>query len=256
MDSIIYLKKISAILPKPIKYVLLVVWRRWCAGIKWNEQMVSDIANYFKISKKDVKFLLSSSGRTGAFFWNYLKISGKEETFYNITPFYIFELAFWHMTRYQRIFRSKVIELSRGRVLDFGGGMGDLSLELAKRGLSVTYADVSGETFKFAKYLFSKYDLPVVMIDSSKESVGNNYDTIICIDVIEHLENQKETLDMLSDSLNSGGMLIITNLEVHHIDQEQYDNHPMHIPIQFDAKKYILDKGFKETKYPWTFVKK
>src|SRR5688572_13984992 len=132
---------------------------------------------------------MASAGKTNAFFWNYLKISGRQDSFYQMTPFYILELAVWHMTRYQRVFRSKIVQLSSGKVLDFGGGIGDLSLVLAQKGFSVTYADVSGETFSFAKYLFSKYSLPITMVDLSKEKIGSGYDTIICIDVIEHLEN-------------------------------------------------------------------
>lgn len=95
------------------------------------------------------------------------------------------------MIRYQRRSRSKITKLAKGKILDFGGGIGDLSLELAKKGFFVTYAEVTGETFKFTNYLFSRNNFPVKLINLSEEKIENYYDTIICLNVIEHITNQK-----------------------------------------------------------------
>ena len=62
------------------------------------------------------------------------KTEEEVEKFYEITPYYPFELAYWHMQRYQRKFRKEIVNLSFGEVLDYGAGIGDLCIELAKRG--------------------------------------------------------------------------------------------------------------------------
>lgn len=256
MDSIVFLKKVALRFPKPIRILLKYPWNKWCSMIKWDNEIVKYISDYFKVSEKEIKFLLKYGEKLDTFFWNYLKLKNSEEFFYKNTPFYIFELAFWHMTKYQRIFRSKIMEMSKGSILDFGGGIGDLSLAFYKKGFSVTYADVDGETFDFAQCLFLKNNVQVNVINLSEKKIENNYDTIICIDVIEHVPNQKEILDLFLTHLNQKGLLIITNIGFNEMDQEQHENHPMHIPFDFDAKKYLLDNGLVETKYPWAFVKK
>ena len=139
--------------------------------------------------------------------------------------------------------------------MDFGGGAGFLCFDLAKKGFDVDYADVDGQTLNFARHFFLKNKAAVKIINLSKDKIKSNYDTIICIDVIEHLENQKEVLNLFIKHINSNGVLIITNLDFNKIDQEQYDKHPMHIPMGFGAKKYLLNNGFRETKYPWMFIK-
>lgn len=255
LDIIIFLKNKVLKLPAPMRVVAQKIWRGWCGHVVWDYKMVDFIADYFKISKKETKFLLRSGGRLDAFFWHYLNSQGLQESFYKTTPFYIYDLAFWHMTKYQRMFRSKIMELAHGKILDYGGGIGDLSLALRQKGFSVTYGDVDGQTFNFAKSLFLKNNISVRMVNLLKENIGDNYDTIICIDVIEHIENQKEVLALLVSRLNINGILIITNLEFNAMDQDQHQNHPMHIPIIFDAKKYLLDNGLKATEYPWAFVR-
>ncbi|MEK7124170.1 MAG: methyltransferase domain-containing protein [Patescibacteria group bacterium] len=255
MDLIVFLKKTALKFPKPIRVFLKKPWRMFFDRVKWDREMIRLMADYFKIPEKEVNFLLKNGEKLDAFFWNYLELKNSRELFYKNTPFYIFELAFWHMKIYQKIFRSKILDLSHGRVLDFGGGIGDLSLALANKGYQVDYADVNGETLNFAKYLFSKSESNIKIIDLSKEKIKENYDTIICIDVIEHLNNQQETLGILSKHLNQNGRLIITALDLNITNQEQQRRHPMHIPFDFDAKKYLLDNGLIETKYPFLFVK-
>ncbi len=180
------------------------------------------------------------------------KTDEEKRHFYETTPFYIFELLWWHMTRYQKNFRVKVLELAQGSVLDFGGGPGDLSVALAKQGLKVTYADVEGRTFEFAKWLFQRNGVTIPMTNLSKEKVQGNYDTIICIDVIEHLPKAKEALKELALRLNSGGKLIVTNLVV---GDESLLNHPMHEKVNLDDPVFLSSIGLKKTDTSWLLTK-
>ncbi len=170
--------------------------------------------------------------------------------FYELTPFYVFDLAYWHMERRQKKFRDEVVEIASGDVLDYGGGIGDLCVKLAERGLNVTYGDVSGATFGFAQWLFEKRGYHIEAIDLEKENLSKQYDTIICIDVIEHLNRQEATLRRISGSLKKEGQLVITLL--HGYDHAGW---PMHLKIRFDGDELLKSLGLHKTDKKWLWVK-
>src|SRR3989344_5586466 len=116
-----------------------------------DKEVVSLLAEYSHLPAGEVKWLLTQGGRLNNDLWLMQNPITKEQKnhFYEVTPFYLFELFFWHMTYYQKNFRQKVLTIAHGKVLDFGGGVGDLSLALVKSGRQVDYADVSGNTFNF-----------------------------------------------------------------------------------------------------------
>jgi len=95
------------------------------------------------------------------------------EKFYQLNPFYAFSLSYWHMSRGQRNFRHSITSISGETVLDYGGGTGDLCIDLSKKNSGITseiiYADIYGETFKFAKYLFEKYECSNITALDAKE---------------------------------------------------------------------------------------
>jgi 2-polyprenyl-3-methyl-5-hydroxy-6-metoxy-1,4-benzoquinol methylase len=247
--------KIGKKLPKPIKKPLSWIYNKW--NNKWNlkidKDMVRDLAEYFNLDQKEILWLLQPGERLNADFWHILnpKTEKEIEEFYSINPFYIFELLFWHMKGYQRRFRSEIIKLAEGEILDFGGGIGDLSIELAKKGGNCDYADIYGKTFEFAKWLFQKKGCDIKMIDLSKDKLLKEYDTILCIDVIEHVTNPKIVLKDLANHLKINGRLIITNLNVLEVSEA----HPMHFKIDFDAEKYLNLLGLFKTKEPWLWIK-
>lgn len=73
--------------------------------------------------------------RINAELWKILNPKTEEEEiyYYQVNRFYSFGLALWHMRRGQRKFRRKVVSKAKGKVLDYGAGIGDLCIELAKK---------------------------------------------------------------------------------------------------------------------------
>lgn len=240
-------------IPQRIRRPLRALYHGLHLGVVWDKRMIADLSEYLDLGEKEVIFLLKQSKKLHAGLWNALNPKTKEEiiAFYSKTPFYIPQLSFWHMQRYQRALRRKIIGVSRGRILDYGGGTGDLSLELAKRGFDVTYADIGGETFRFADWLFTKYGVFVKRNDLFRESISGIYDTILCIDVIEHVEDPKGVLDTFTQHLSKGGFLVITNLAL----EGHSDVDPMHNPIHFDAEAYLISLGFKKHTSGWLWEK-
>ncbi len=242
--------KIGKKLPKFIKKPLSFIYDKW--NFKVDKGMVNNLAEYSNLGEKEVIWLLMSAERLNGDLWHILNPKTKEEIeqFYSTCPFYVFELAFWHMKRYQKQFREDVINLAKGNILDFGGGIGDLSIELTKKGFSCDYADVYGVIFEFARWLFRKQGCEIEMINLSKDNLSKKYDTIFCIDMIEHVIEQKQVLENLVTHLNPKGRLIITNLNATVLAR-----HPMHFPMKFDGEKYLGSLGLSKSERPWLWTK-
>ncbi|MGB2762528.1 MAG: methyltransferase domain-containing protein [Minisyncoccales bacterium] len=237
--------------PKSIQKVFAWLYHRWSLRVRLDKDIVKDLAEYFDLDQKKIIWMLKSGKRLNNDFWYLLNPKTEEEIkkFYEFTPYYIFDLTYWHMSRAQRNFRNNIIKLCEGDILDYGGGIGDLCLEFAKRGLNITYADIYGRTFEFAEWLFRKRGYEIETINLTKESLSKNYDTILCIDVIEHVSDPQKLLKDLTCHLNNNGKLIITNLNIQEI------KYPMHFKIGFNAENYLNSLGLFRTKEPWLWLK-
>lgn len=100
---------------------------------------------------------------------------------------------------------------SYAKILDVGCGNGVISRHLGKFGFNVTGIDVSDKTIDKATALntFSN----VKFIKKSAEELmatGEQYDAIICSEVLEHLDNPESLLKVLNKTLSQNGKLIIT----------------------------------------------
>jgi len=234
-------------LPPFVKNILFRFYDKWGAEIVLDKKIVRMLSEYCKLTAEEVICMFKLAIKLDAYLWNVLNPKTKEEieNFYKITSFNIFTLAYWHMSRYQRRFRKRVLNLCNGDVLDFGGGIGDMCIELKKKGIkNVTYADVGGKNFEFAAYMFRKNNHKIPMINLSKEKVDGRYDTILCIDVIEHLTNPKETLKEMVDRLNKNGILVITGLDC----RGKSETHPWHFRGEPDVERYLNSIGMMKSK--------
>jgi SAM-dependent methyltransferase len=106
----------------------------------------------------------------------------------------------------------------RGAILEIGSGIGNLSKFLLKNSFSVTLSDLRPEYVRFLKERF-KYDQRVEDIAHfdlvNPEFEGNNsnllrrFDTIVALNVIEHIELDEIAIMNCRRMLKSGGRLII-----------------------------------------------
>ena len=99
-----------------------------------------------------------------------------------------------------------------GRVLDFGGGTGNLSLSLAARGFRVHYHELSALQKDFTRFRVYRHGLHenVGILDSWVQIPSEHYDAVCAFDVFEHLPDLPEVIDRLAGSLRDGGLLIDT----------------------------------------------
>lgn len=108
---------------------------------------------------------------------------------------------------------EKIQELvpSGGKILDFGAGEGALSERLCDMGYQVTAVDKDGRHFKSKRANF--YSVDFDFSDDLNNFVKNyeeNFDAVLAIEVIEHIQDQWKFVNMLLRMVKSGGGLIIT----------------------------------------------
>lgn len=240
-------KKLPASVKKPLRWI----YHKW--NIKLDEEIIRELGEYYNLNGKEIRRLLSIAGRLNADFWYCQNPKTEEDVrkFYEDTPFYVLNLIFWHSTKYQRDLRVKFLQLAHGKVLDYGGGAGDLSLDLVRNGLIVDYADLGGKTFNFAKWLFAKNNCDINMINLSESELFKKYDTIFCIDVVEHVKQPKVLLKSLIDHLENNGKLIITAL---HPDISK--DVPMHFGMEFNPEAYLNSLGMVKAKEEFLWIKR
>jgi hypothetical protein len=160
-------------LPRPILAVLRPIYNVWARWALLDKESVHNIMEYFGLSHNEAVCMLRLGCKLNASYWNIVRPKTADEIgrFYEVTPFYVFDLAYWHMQKGTRRFREEVLAVASGDTLDYGGGVGDLSVDLAAKGLNVTYADVSGVTLDFARWLFKKKRHDVRIIDLAHQEV-------------------------------------------------------------------------------------
>ena len=218
-----------------------------------DNEIMEFLEKYYNLPKSKIRRLLRVGRGLSADLWicSNPKTEAEVKKFYENNPFPVFSLIAWHHTPYQIKFRNELTKLAKGRVLDYGGGVGELCVRIYQKGLPVTYADLQGPLFNFARNFFLKHNMPIAMINLSQEKITGQYDTIFCIDVIEHILNPRDIIKELVLHLNPNGQLVITALE-----PEVSKNVPMHFEITFDAKEYLNLLGMQKTNQPYVWIKR
>ena len=104
---------------------------------------------------------------------------------------------------------EKVLELLKnekgGKLLDAGAGQGFLSQEFKNNGFDVFAADFDTEKFKIHSIECKKVDL-----NKDLPYPNSFFDYIVCLEVIEHLENPYHLIREFNRIVKRGGKIIIS----------------------------------------------
>ncbi|MFH1441522.1 MAG: class I SAM-dependent methyltransferase [Candidatus Omnitrophota bacterium] len=216
--------------------------------------VAAEIGEYTKepIDTVKKKFSLGLQSEGGFhIFTNQENISTeKVRDFYREADFYLYELPLWNAQRNRPGNLLKIIlpYLKRNgykRILDFGGGTGDLCIELAKNNLDVTYCEISKTSSEFAKWRFKRRNLEVKIIKTLTE-VGKNYDCVVSFDVFEHVRELPELLKQINGILRKNGSMIFSGAfsgGTLHLEENEFYNEFKNLDkLMIDSGFYFMDK--------------
>lgn len=155
---------------------------------------------------------------------------------------HVAELAAWHLTSKEYIADTIRLQqkFSKKLVLDFGGGIGTHSLAnaMSKNVEHVFFIDINKTNRDFVKFRAEKLGLKkkISFYKSINETNIDKFDTVICLDVLEHLSDPACQLDVFSEIMASNAVAIF-NWYFYKGDNSEY---PFHID---DVE--IIDKFFE-----------
>ena len=146
-------------------------------------------------------------------------------------------LRSWHIRKEIKIWEKQVS--GPQNILDAGSGFGQYEYYLAKRNKDwkIKAVDVKEEQVDDCNNFFSKIGLSQVhfeVADLTKFVEPEKFDLILCVDVMEHIEEDELVLSNYCKSLKKGGMLLISTpsdqggSDVHHHDHDDYVNDGTH----------------------------
>jgi SAM-dependent methyltransferase len=135
--------------------------------------------------------------------------------FYEQTDAFLYELVIWNRNKLKRRMRRWVAKhLVNGEkrtldVLSIGDGLGFDSAHLARAGHRVTYFEVPGYTESFARKVFAECRQDVIVLTEQSHIPLHAYDAVVCLDVLEHVPDPPEFVEVIADYLRPGGRLIV-----------------------------------------------
>ena len=142
-------------------------------------------------------------------------------------------LRSWHIRKALKQWTKEVSGAQN--ILDAGSGFGQYEYYMAKkhRDWRIKAVDVKEEQVEDCNSFFQKTGFNNVQLevaDLTKYIEPNTYDMILCVDVMEHIEEDELVFSNYHKSLKKGGMLLVSTpsdqggSDVHHHDHDEYVN--------------------------------
>ncbi len=97
-----------------------------------------------------------------------------------------------------------------GKILDIGCGNGNISFALGSLGYDVLGVDVSVESIAIANQNNSFANVKFEVLDADNDTLDDNFDIIICSEVLEHLNFPQQLVATCFRKLAVDGLLIAT----------------------------------------------
>ena len=124
----------------------------------------------------------------------------------------------------------------RGKVCEVGPGHGVVCDRYVKLSQKITLYEKSEKLFKFLKEKYKK-NQKINIYNQYFKQQKLKYDTILYLDVLEHIKHPKKELKNVFSSLNKGGKLILTVPAYQHLFS-QFDKDVGHFR-RYTIKKFL-----------------
>ena len=136
--------------------------------------------------------------------------------FYEETDCFIYGIVAWNRTQLKCAMRQWMLDfllrhdLSKGRILICGDGIGIDSFFFAQAGYETTFFEVSHFGQQIARRLFDDYKVNVQIADSLEIFEPESFDAIFSLDVLEHVPSPPDMVRNLARLLRPGGFFLVS----------------------------------------------
>ncbi len=173
--------------------------------------------------------------------------------YYAQTPHYLYELSYWEASPEKQAWFSVLYRAFRRlglkRIVDFGGGVGGLSVYMASRGLECTHVDVPGKTRDYAAWRFARRNLKVAVLDATRPEgwPKAQRDAVVAYDVLEHLFDLEGAVANIAGLLRPGGYFLNLSTFANTCEGHEHIHLAKHA-CYHDIKRFnamICERGFR-----------
>ena len=184
------------------------------------------------------------------------------DTLANVSDFYpdivgdrhLADLAAWHITSKDYIADTIKLQqrFSRDLVLDFGGGIGTHALAnaMSSNVEHVFFVDINQTNRKFVEFRARKLGVEkkIAFCKTIKDSEISKFDTIICLDVLEHLADPASQIDIFHEIMDNNSIALL-NWYFYKGEKNEY---PFHIDDNQIIESFFnsLQSKFLEVFHP------
>ena len=122
---------------------------------------------------------------------------------------HVADLAAWHISSKKYIADTLKLQqrFSRGLVLDFGGGIGTHALAnaMSSKVEHVFFVDINKTNRNFVEYRAKELGVEkkLTFCETIKDTQISKFDTVVCLDVLEHLEDPASQIEVFNRMMDS-----------------------------------------------------
>jgi 16S rRNA G527 N7-methylase RsmG len=167
---------------------------------------------------------------------------------------HVADLAAWHITSKDYIADTLKLQqrFARDLVLDFGGGIGTHALAnaMSSKVEHVFFVDINETNRNFVKYRAQELGVEkkLTFCKTIKDTQISKFDTIICLDVLEHLADPASQIELFYKNMDSNSIALF-NWYFYKGEKNEY---PFHIDDVQVVEKFFktLQSMFLEVFHP------
>ena len=113
---------------------------------------------------------------------------------------------------HQQIADHYSLEFDKLNILDIGCGGGLVSESLAQMGMQVTGIDADANAIDVAKAHAKTSELDISYICGDAQDLDEQYDVVVALEIIEHVRDIEEFIEVCISRLKPNGLLIMSTL--------------------------------------------
>jgi len=167
---------------------------------------------------------------------------------------HVADLAAWHITSKDYIADTLKLQqrFSRDLVLDFGGGIGTHALAnaMSSKVKHVFFVDINQTNRNFVEYRAKELGVEkkLTFCENIKNTQISKFDTIVCLDVLEHLADPADQLEIFNEIMHFDS----TALFNWYFCKGEKNEYPFHIDDNEVVERFFktLQSKFLEVFHP------